>query len=623
MPDETDQSVEDDDDTTLLFRHLRNVAQSLQSINIVQPGNSSCLSLDLYHAIAGTDASEPVPAKVMNASLPQLTAIDSLKSLRKFVSCRSGSDLHSTVLQTIFLTTESSLASQEVTAIRLLCLVLACIAVDKAPMDSTVTPPTTLRPRRWQSICFETIRMYQTQLGLAQHSMRENPAEQYILSEWLSLWIRVVVPCTRLLQNKLPLSEPSKMTAYNVGVASTCFSLARMVVEQSSSEYHHELDELYNLMGPLIGKDSLELLARIKQHSKRVASNDHRDESFSYWIEQDGSEDVAGIHTDVDEFGLAVMASRHVNHERQSTACTNCVDVPQIESQAFFHTWIESVSFLLSVTMDDFSNEDETEQPTGYASDTVQWADKVTSRYHNLGLDLLENMLAILPEGSLSVTDDSLQPNELASSSLGIMQLLANRIARAAMGHDADAMDDMTKTCQKTFSVMQRVVNVHDSRAQVRIVRQLVTNCPYMELRSKLLDLLRRPVCGKNFDRAGMELLYQFLDEDILQPLETHFPVFGDASVVDRPQQLLLSMELYDSALNLLYLIRFVTRSEPAILNLHSRITRVRKTLGASLDRWQKDTRHVPPEMDEWFRLGLLDMSLEKVLTQLDLPPNE
>jgi len=159
-----------------------------------------------------------------------------------------------------------------------LCLLLACLALEDdgdetSNSKTATTSQTTLlrkgnrkrkRPKRWQSLVYETVRMYQryscgfraddgdNDEGNATGSTTTATSSLKLLSDRTRLWTRYVLPSTMLVQADLLLLSSSprgssaaktamSVAAYLAGIVSTASTLARQIVadQQESQHLHH------------------------------------------------------------------------------------------------------------------------------------------------------------------------------------------------------------------------------------------------------------------------------------------------------------------------------------------------------------------------------------------------
>jgi hypothetical protein len=183
-----------------------------------------------------------------------------------------------------------------------------------------------------------------------------------------------------------------------------------------------------------------------------------------------------------------------------------------------------------------------------------------------------------------------------------MMQLLANRVMTAASAG---------KDGPYCFTLMKQLMSKYDGTSQVAIVRHMLRICPHTCLCPKILDLLRNVAHWDN--RSGIHVLWAFLDSFITRleadVIESNANLESSCSL----KALLQTVELYDSALNMIYLIITVHGDSPEIDDLTRRLTHARSTLQCILRECAKSTSSI----EQIFKLNLLDLSMEKVVTQL------
>ena len=503
------------------------------------------------------------------------------------------------------------------------CLLLCCFALNKHKEDVSLIER---RPKRWQSLVWETIRLFQSKIRTSKDADRTGQILELV---WIPLWVNYVVPCTHdLQQHLLAQSVSNKATyhlsiacAYHVGLVATTTLLARLLgvgpphnpTKQSKSHCTRLLESLLQNL-PANWDQVLLYHPYRRLHADTMPSMSSPDAFRSmqaalfYWTlaapgteseDVDRKESISWMETQWDDVGLAALAA--VAFEQQQR--------PLVWSAAHcWRLWLPQVSVLLNAEDTKMESDDSTNE---------EWD---CSWFLWMGYGLLEQLLPCIPNGSLTV------PNRLLISTasspenpLGTLQLLSNRIVAAAMESRQSAASQPPSNSggtmqlpneSVTFQIMQRLLSKYVPRHQVVIVRQLVEECPHPGLRPKLLDLLRPFVQWEPPDVATVWVycnsILQDLEAHTSHDSRTHSPFLINVDELDN------TAELHCSCISLLYLWIRIRRTTPSILNVIPRLSNIHATIHAHNVRCSEGLKS--NSSNHRSRLLLLESMLQQIL---------
>ena len=353
-------------------------------------------------------------------------------------------DVHTVAAQTLLLT------EQQIPLMLLLCI----HSLHRHPSNPK-------RWKRWQSVCCETIKLFQ-----------RNPSNVLI-------WIRHL---DSLRANWLPPE------ALHVGIVAGLVGTTTFMVE---SYPQHALSCLQALE-PILGNDIMVLLGhpwREQSLSKLgnlvVIADDEQDEEehhpivqqylrsqLSWWTFQADSDDsVVNMRTSWSNVGVALMAAAAWNSR------------PLLYTPFFqWRMWFPHVQNLLLLQGEN-------------AGMVLQ------------GMELLENALRVTPIHALSCNE---REKGSPIDPVGTMQLLCNEML--------SSQQSPTKLASVS-GLLQGVVERYQPAHQIKLVQRLMEDCPQPGLVPRLLDLLRPLVLSVEDTNPAAAQVWTLLDEDYFQPL--------------------------------------------------------------------------------------------------------
>lgn len=567
------------------------------------------------------DASQPILAgkDVSAAGIPAhlregLLAIAALL----FPGTATAFDIHQAASQAVVLGPEEPVGlttpplSADATNYVVLCTLLCCWALQLHNKEESSLKT---RPKRWQSLVFETLRLFQIRSADALDDVS-------LGTVWIPLWVDYVLPSTLMVQRSLLLScldqpEPQAPdlvaslrrndVAFLLTVVCTTTRLARCccqarIREDIQQTIKQRLGVLVrSLWDPLEGciDDVLLMHPWRERFGPQPEADDVMEDGTSQSFQSlhsalrlwSTNSDGVDVSTQWDSRGVAALAA-----------------VAWDECRAFVWTpphtwrlWFPHVATLLDAETDDGIDFDD--------SDMSQRECQI--RFQTLGFQLLRDTLATVPSFAftLNIPQTYSQLSRKPDDPIGVLQLLSNRILAASSELKSNGGEPRIHglpTGGETFQIMRTLLEKYKPQAQTGIVRLLVCDCPHPGLRPKLLDLLRSFVAWD--DPPAVRSVWQYVDES-LASLERHCRpgLNGMPPRVVELDELLDSAELYVSSLNLLYLWIRVRKSIPDVPTLPSRLSSIYSILQASHLELSNTTND-----DRYFRLHLLESALEQ-----------
>lgn len=512
------------------------------------------------------------------------------------------------------------------------CLLLCCLALQECPITVFAK-----RKRRWKSVLFETIRMFQRH-AFAFDDDDEQQLQYVVGTVFCPLWVKHVLPSLIRLRAGLAAAgnndadDDRLSMAFVAGTVCTSCRLALALLhhqqqqqvqnedDSSCSLYHHQtttqqqmtelivglqkvVNDQYDTLiwahpwrqrGATISRAALMECRRhpatqedwLAYYTLRMESTTISEDDASY-CEEERQEEVCYMETEWDSLGIAVLAA--VGWESTRRLAWSSLYV--------WRLWFPHVSTLL------LNNGTEGDQ-----DDTVSFQ-------QHLGYVLLDNLLSQIPSHSLSkptLSSDPLSP-------IGTFQLLSNRIVVVAV---ESSQHDLRKTCRdatlpnatQTFQLMKVLLAKYNPMDQVMLIKELVRDCPHDGLQPKLLDLLRSFVSWNDSDAEA--LVWEYI-ESFVADLETHVEVRtkGNA-MLKNTEALVQNGEMFGSALGLIQRWVMLKRMMiPDVSNLKPRLELLHEAMTNTLRRWSTDSMATPP--DEYFRLNLLEDCLSKTLSSI------
>lgn len=505
-------------------------------------------------------------------------------------------ELHASVLQSIFWSEDTNDDDDDdgkkknaPSLYRTLCLVLLAHSLRQCPS------PLASRRRRWRSVFWESLRMFQ-RYGT------------------VSVWIFSMFSALSHVQSALKEENEETLefsAAFFAATVSTCTQLAcRLSVakeKQPSTETNDHWQETLDLLldglerhslpiedaavGPLlclhpwrqkVPPDRVLQLRRSDATFEALlayytASDDRFDDQVQL---EDRQEAICFVETDWDLVGLALIVTR-MWYRRP---------VGVLSMQYQWRLWFPHVSFLLNAQIAHEDGKDE-ESPA-----------KPLPRCQKTGFELLQNLLLSMPKQSLEPPRGNHLDQPLSPT--GTLQLLSNRIIAS---NNTKPTADGLPTAGQTFQVMKDLVSKYTPMAQVNIVQTLLHSCPHFGLKPKLLDLWR-PFVNSSWPRDAQQAILDYLDKSILQTLETDH--LTNNTLNDVPT-LVSTVEVYGAALGLIQLWLRQTKELPTIPCLKERLLLLQNALQAIFQRWNESVVE-PPQ--QGFRLYLFQDAVEQTL---------
>jgi hypothetical protein len=564
-----------------------------------------------------TDVGAPLPNRsgsgLPAASIPTHWR-ESLLSVAAFLRQESATafDVHQSASQALVLGLEerqgTTILSDEATNYVTLCTLLCCWALQLHRKEDLSVRK---RPKRWQSLVFETLRLFQIR--------SVNVLDSASLGTvWIPLWVHHVLPSTLTVQRSLLsyVDHPNPPApnlvaslrrtdvAYLSTVVAVTARLARRCCQlRIREDFQQTIKQrlgclLGSLWDPVEGCYDVVLLCHpwrlrfgtpAEGNAGTLESFQTLHSALRWWSTTGEGMDV---DTRWDSRGVAALAA-----------------VAWDECRAF--VWSPSYTWKLwfphVTTLLDDANDDKEHEPDENDEGQREWQ----IRFQSLGFQLLRNALVTVPSFAFSLTIPKTYShmNRKPDDPIGVLQLLSNRILAASSEAKFDAVEPRghsLPTGGETFQIMRGLIDKYKPLAQTGIVRLLVRDCPHPGLRPKLLDLLRPFVAWE--DPPAVRAVWQYVEES-LATLESHCQpgLHGMSPRVVEVDELLESAELYVSSLNLLYLWTRVRKCLPDVPSLPSRLSSIHSVLQAL------HTEHSNKnEEDRYFRLQLLESALEQ-----------
>jgi hypothetical protein len=564
-----------------------------------------------------TDAGTPLP-NVSGSGLPDASIPthwrESLLLIAAFLSRESATafDVHQSASQALVIGLEepqgTTTLSNEATNYVVLCTLLCCWALQ---LNAKELSSVRKRPKRWQSLVFETLRLFQIR--------SVNVLDSASLGTvWIPLYVHHILPSTLAVQRSLlpcvdhPNPPASSLVAslrrndaaFLAAVVAGAARLARRCCQVRIRENVQQTIKqrlgclLRALWDPLEGCYDVVLLCHPwRLRSGTLAEGDAGTlESFQtlhsalrWWSTTGEGMDV---DTRWDSRGVAALAA---------VAWDECRAFVWSPSYAW-ELWFPHVTALL-----DDANDDEEHEPDDNDEGQREWQ----IRFQSLGFQLLRKALVTVPSFAFSLTIPKTYShlNRKPDDPIGVLQLLSNRILAASSEVKFDGGEPRghrLPTGGETFQIMRGLIDKYKPLAQTGIVRLLVRDCPHPGLRPKLLDLLRPFIAWE--DPPAVRAVWQYVEES-LATLESHCQpgLHGMSPRLVEVDELIESAELYVSSLNLLYLWTRVRKCLPDVPSLPSRLSSIHSVLKASHPENSNKS-----EVDRYFRLQLLESALEQ-----------
>ena len=452
-----------------------------------------------------------------------------------------------------------------------------CILLCAYSLRRCEPPNLEVRWKRWQSIVCETIRMFQ-------HYGIELEAAT------IPLYMDYVAPsCTHVIQ-KLP--EEAFHSALLSGLIATVTTIVkRECREQEKSQskanllaHVLQLMELSRSILDAFGDDERLILLHPWREFHETASGQEKNSKLEYmqrhtelawWsVNAYRHEKVAGMETLWDPLGVSVLAL--VAFESRSLVWS---------TDFIWKMWFPHVLSLFKGT------------------------EKVPHLQH-VPIILLDNLLQVIPEKSLPESHTS---RIKADSPLETFQQLSNRILARPREEEEDTamdseMEESVLSTNRIVGLMKELLSKYQPTNQVKLIRQLVHDCPHHGLQAKFMDLLRAVI----FEPTAADALWTYVGS-FVKDLTAHIDKNQEELI--HVETLVQKVEVYVGAVTMIQLWCMVKGKVPPRVRKHS-LKDFFKVLKVMMERWMTDSMSVPP--DDYYRLYLLEGALEQVIRILD-----
>ena len=398
---------------------------------------------------------------------------------------------------------------------RITCILLSCRAIRQ--LGATVTSHETQCPRwqRCQSLLFETIRQYDQF-----HAIYGNNQSRMHLS--LSMWIHHVVPSTsqwncvlwnehfpwehiriptdrvrvwrwRMAYEAVTVAIAGRLAFQLVTQGNDCENVLRSVVSSISDKIvSGRLDWICDHFwrSYQVHVQSNQLVLQTYKNSLKAECGPTDTFALSYFTL------CAGGEEDNDECWDR-LCGLHSTWSNTSTAILSSVawDIrPSVWSKDYqWSLFFPSINDLLS----------------GGVTDSAE-SQRRRGTIVPYGFALLSKIIALCTTRSIKKPSNDDAPD----SPLGTFQLLFNYI----LSQTDDRRGDTVVTATECFRTVKLLMNVYQPCSQVNIVKKLLSQCPYPNLRPKMIDLLRTFVDWS--DAQGESKVWALIDETFFIHIE-------------------------------------------------------------------------------------------------------
>ena len=505
-----------------------------------------------------------------------------IRFIKHFASQISAFELHSVVNDSIIFA-DGSLSHSA------LCLLLCVNALKQCPC------PISKRIKRWQSLVFETIRLYQ------------NYGIEELDTLALSLWIGYIVPATLHVIENLPSKDKNvNRLAMCSGLIGTSTHLAKRECELPETLKHiatstilqDHLQDLLEVVRLILSKFehseiwvwtspwrkfSLPSQSEMEERNEDIEYIQNKDK-IEWWSRHvHRHESVAGMDTSWDELGVSLMAILSFENR------------PMILSSKYvWKVWFPHVSILLT--------------SIGDSGGDLSFLDP-------LPIYLLDHLVKVTPEHSLPAVGSY---SKKVDAPFETFQLLSNQIlsqAAASNREDSASKSKEEETLSRARSermvgLMKGLLTRYQPINQVKIVRKLVHDCPHPGLQAKFIDLLR-PVI---FSEEASDALWTYIRSFVKDLLEHHDEEQRTLLEID---DLVEKVEIYVGAITMIQLYVMVKGKVPKKISSPKPLRRFYKTLHQMLQDWL-DNANQSLGPDNYYRLYLLEGALQQVMENLD-----
>lgn len=481
-------------------------------------------------------------------------------------------EIHATAKDALVFSLDPDDVASTPTSYTLLCLLLCVYALRECPSSGSAN----VRWKRWQSVMFETVALFQRCM-LRGNDLTDDEQEETrtkrVSPVAVELWMEHLLPACRQVQRALPPADTS-LTPIVAGLVGTTSRLVWDHVVESNSA-----DTLVfaKAIGPVVGDHYEKWIwchpwrtAAVRKGYKEEDALSHFEylkhkSELSWWTGlQHGHEAVAYMETSWDELGISFMAASGFEFR------------PLVFSSNFiWNLWFPHVSTLLLHLQ---------KQPV----------------FTKVPLSLLRAILDIVGERTRKWV---VEEKTLPSSPIGTFQLLLNGIVAAK--------DNPTMDATMYVDHIKLLLSKYLPCSQVKIVQTLVEDCPHPGMVPKLLDFLRPLVTLDEPEPALWDYLatYWKTMADHVEESETTILLCNTDALLDR-------VETFVSAITMLQLSIMVKSVLPP--NSHavkSTLPALHQALQDQLQIWSTSSTVVPPT--DHYRLYLLETALQQVISLL------
>lgn len=227
------------------------------------------------------------------------------------------------------------------------------------------------------------------------------------------------------------------------------------------------------------------------------------------------------------------------------------------------------------------------------------------SYYYETGFGWLRKLLEKEPKLGKSTSLIAINVMDSNLNPIDVMQVLFNSIISLSSIQNQSRTGVDQEAIQDIFILLRKLLSVYDICHQISIVKVLLHRCPFPSLIPTIIDMLRPtvPLIDDNELTCSdlVSTIYEFLEE------------MTSCTTVDDFTKLLENAEIYSSAVSLLSLaskLRKTTVFE-ALGDLYPKLVNLQKNLTAHLTSWVKDDENAT---NQRFRLWLLESSLQMLL---------
>jgi hypothetical protein len=492
------------------------------------------------------------------------------------------------------------------------------------------------RWKRWQSLVFETIRLYQ-QYGVE------------LVDLATPLWDRHVLPACQHVIQRLPTDDNNG--AYHVAfLAAVVGTTATLVVRECDrprkKEKQQQQQQPTGQVAQSVLSHVLQLLDVVRVFIDQVYGHSEAWLWSHPWRIQSDIYSTAHQQGILEDRNEQIELLRFRNDIAWWTQCAY-----RHESVAGMDTsWGDDslgVSLLALVAFDS--------RPMVWTPNYVWklWFPHVTILFRStlhrrslahLPLSLLDNLLRIIPDQSLPPTKtNSRKPDSPYETFQQISNQILVRPGSDNGDDDSDDDDDhegyepITKgekvdakdaelqskaKAERFVTLMKSLLNKYDPITQVKTIRKLVHDCPHLGLQARFIDLLRPLI----FEPSAADALWTFIGsfvKDMLKHMDNNDDGNKDTDsdnedLPQKPRQslthvatLVTKVELFVATTTMIQLYCMVKYHMPRKIKarpLRDFYAVLQNTLGL----WVTDSATMPP--DDYYRLFLLEGALQQVL---------